>query len=134
MPDAAGPQPAFVDPKSVVALWTIAAAMGIQASTIVKFKGAAVSTVAITNTMARLAVWMIDMAIASWSSAPRAPGTPPSLLVNTWMAYAGGALLAALALPSLPRAVLLLAMLVWILAWVYAGRAPDKRKPRRSLT
>ena len=115
-------------------MWTIAAAMGIQASTIVKFKGAAVSTVAITNAMARLAVWMIDMAIASWSSAPCAPGTPPSLLVNTWMAYAGGALLAALALPSLPRAVLLLAMLVWILAWVYAGRAPGKRKPRPSLT
>ena len=65
----------------------------------------------ITNTMARLAVWMIDMAIASWSSAPCAPGTPPSLLVNTWMAYAGGALLAALALSRLARAVLLPAIL-----------------------
>jgi hypothetical protein len=95
-------------------------------------------TVVITSTMARLADWMIDRAIASWSSAPRAPGTPPSLLVNTWMAYAGGALLAALlaalALSRLPRPVLLPAMLVWILAWIYAGRAPGKRKPRRSLT
>jgi hypothetical protein len=60
-------------------------------------------TVVITSTMARLADWMIDRAIASWSSAQRAPGTPLSLLVNTWMDSAGGALLAALAL-ALPSA------------------------------
>jgi len=125
---------AFVDPKSVVALWTIAAAMGIQASTIVKFKGAAVSTVVITSTMARLADWVSDLATAPWSSVARALGTPPSLLVNTWMAYASGALLAALALPRLPRALLLPAAFVLVVAWLYAGRAPGKRKPRLNLT
>ena len=90
--------------------------------------------VVITSKMDRLADWMIDRAIASWSSAPRAPGTPPSLLVNTWMAYAGGALLAALALSRLARAVLLPAMLALTLAWICAGRAPGKRKPSLSLT
>jgi len=113
---------AFIDPKSVLSLWTIAAAMGIQASTIVKFNGAAVSTVVITSTMARLAEWLSDRLASLGPSTARAPGTPPSLLLNTWLAYAAGALLAALAMPRLPLPLLLPAVLVLVVAWLYTAR------------
>jgi len=105
-----------------LSLWTIAAAMGIQASTIVKFNGAAVSTVVITSTMARLAEWLSDRLASLGPSTVRVPGTPPSLLLNTWLAYAAGALLAALAMPRLPLPLLLPAVLVLVVAWLYTAR------------
>jgi uncharacterized membrane protein YoaK (UPF0700 family) len=111
----------FVDAKNVVSLWTIAAAMGIQASTIVKFRGAAVSTVVITSTMARLAEWVCEVAMAPLSRRPAQAGTPPGLLFNTWLSYAGGALVAAFAMPMVALAMLVPAGLVLMVAWIYSA-------------
>lgn len=110
---------AFIDERSVMSLWVIALAMGVQATAMTKFMGAAVSTVVITSTMARLA----ESATDRWVLSPMgmkmpASSTPHRLLINTWLSYVVGALLATLTMAVLSHALLVTAGLVLATAWV----------------
>lgn len=111
---------AFMDPRHAHAIWVIAAAMGVQAASIVKFRSAAVSTVVVTSTMVRLAEASVD----KLSNTPHAAGastrSPTDLLVLTWVSYGVGA---ALAVPFMhltpwpllvPAGVLLFLCSIWL--------------------
>ncbi len=92
-----------------------ALAMGLQASAITHFGGAAVSTVVVTGTIARIADAVLDRL---WPAEKRAlpEVATPGLLALTWAGYFAGALAGALlikvtALPLLvPAALLVVAM------------------------
>ena len=96
------------------AVLVLAFAMGIQASAVTHFAGAAISTVVVTSTLARTADGAVD---ALW---PRPDAQKPAartsrLLALTWVGYlvgavAGTLLLKAVAWPLLVPAVLLLVL------------------------
>lgn len=100
---------AFIDARSVVSIWLIAAAMGIQATAITKFAGAAVSTVVVTSTLARLAEAKHDYLAGKLGREPAQAGGPAALLAATWLAYGFGAIVAVLLLKTTSGAPLLLA-------------------------
>lgn len=100
---------AFVDSRSAVSIWLIAVAMGIQATAITKFAGAAVSTVVVTSTLARLAEAKHDYLVARLSNEPAQARAPVVLLAATWIAYGVGAVIAVLLLRTMSSAPLLLA-------------------------
>ena len=84
-----------LDPRRPEWLWLITMAMGIQASVLVRHRQTVVSTVVVTNTIARIAQLLGSPAGAA------AMGRHPEagLLGLSWAAYAVGALLGALAAP-----------------------------------
>lgn len=98
-------------------LMAAALAMGLQASAITHFGGAAVSTVVVTGTIARIADAVLDRL---WFAEKRAlpQVATPGLLALTWLGYFTGALAGALlikvtSLPLLvPAALLLVAILL----------------------
>lgn len=111
---------AFVDPGRTLSIWLVAAAMGIQATAAVRVGGAAVSTVVVTSTMARLAENAVD-ALGGGSRAVDSGRTAPGGLALAWGSYAVGAIAAVLLMKatSLPllaaAAVVLLVSLLWML-------------------
>jgi uncharacterized membrane protein YoaK (UPF0700 family) len=97
-------------------LMIVALAIGLQASAITHFGGSAVSTVAVTSTLARMADATLDRL---WPApAHRLPSIAmPPLLALSWLGYllgavAGGLLLPVLAWPLLVPAGLLLVIVV----------------------
>jgi len=103
---------AFVDASHPSAVMAMAGAMGVQATAVTRFRGATVSTVVLTSTLARLAEAALDMAMGHRRRAVPASGTPPGLLVATWAFYALGAGLGALLLDRLHYPLLAPAALV----------------------
>lgn len=84
-----------LDPRRPEWLWLITAAMGIQASVLVRHRQTVVSTVVVTNTIARIAQLLSSPAgAAAVASRPEA-----GLLGLCWAAYAVGALVGALVSP-----------------------------------
>jgi uncharacterized membrane protein YoaK (UPF0700 family) len=109
------------EPRHALALWLMAAAMGVQASAMTRFSGAALSTVVMTTTMARLARAVADALVVPFGIKPPAAAEPVGLLLGTWLAYALGAavatlLLPRLALPLLPTVAVLCGLCAF-LAW-----------------
>jgi uncharacterized membrane protein YoaK (UPF0700 family) len=71
----------------------IAVAMGIQATSVTRFRGMAISTVVITSAIARLAETALErLHPAREGAAPAA--TAPDVLAATWLCYGIGALMA----------------------------------------
>ena len=97
-----GPEPALL---------LVALAMGLQASALTHFAGAAVSTVVVTSTLARIAEATLDRA---WPTGrPSSPAaTTPRLLALTWIGYLAGAVAGVLLLPVLPWPLLVPAVLL----------------------
>ena len=86
-----------LDPKGPEWLGLVTAAMGIQATVLVRHRQTPVSTVVVTNTIARLAPLMVG-GIAGASAQQRSEA---GLLAASWAAYAAGALAGALSTPPL---------------------------------
>jgi uncharacterized membrane protein YoaK (UPF0700 family) len=106
----------FLPVEREVALLLVALAMGLQASAITHFGGAAVSTVVVTSTLARIADTTLDRV---WPAhkAPPATATTPRLLALTWIGYLAGAVGGVLLIPVLPWPLLVPAgLLVTVVA------------------
>lgn len=114
---------AFVDPKAPLSIWAIAAAMGVQATAMTKFRGAAVSTVVITSTMARIAEAAADLVLAPMGL-KRTQGTPTHLLAVTWIFYGLGAIVAALLMPVMSFPLLIAAAMVLAVCGIEAFLKP----------
>ena len=104
----------FLPVGTETAVMIVAFAMGLQASTVTSFAGAAVSTVVVTSTLARTADSVVDRI---WPTEGRMPPTGVTnwLLVLTWSGYLVGAVIGAMlvdamAYPLLVPAALLLLM------------------------
>jgi uncharacterized membrane protein YoaK (UPF0700 family) len=106
------------DRPSVAVLW-IAFAMGMQATAITKFKGAAISTIVLTSTLARLAEATLDFIARHKVLAAATHRAPTTLLALTWIAYAFGAMLAVLLRKVTHAPLLVAAAIVVLLAWSY---------------
>ncbi|HTS21699.1 MAG TPA: YoaK family protein [Casimicrobiaceae bacterium] len=95
-------------------LW-IALAMGLQATAVTRFKGAAISTIVLTSTLARLGEAALDFIATHKALATADQNNPTALLAITWAAYAIGAVLAVLllqvtSLPLLAASAVVLAL------------------------
>ena len=82
-----------LDPRRPEWLWLVTAAMGIQATVLVRHRQTAVSTVVVTNTIARLASLMVG-GLPGAATERRAEA---GLLGLSWAAYAAGAIAGSLA-------------------------------------
>jgi uncharacterized membrane protein YoaK (UPF0700 family) len=100
-----------IGPESAVLI--LALAMGLQASAITHFGGAAVSTVVVTSTLARTADATLDR-IWPAEKRPLPSVNTPSLLALTWTGYLGGAAAGALLLHVMPWPLLVPAALLLI--------------------
>jgi uncharacterized membrane protein YoaK (UPF0700 family) len=111
------------DARQAWSIWLLAAAMGVQATAVTRFGGAAVSTVVVTSTMARLAQAAADALVAPFGIRPGAPGEPVGLLLITWLTYAIGAALAALLMPRVAHPLALACALLLLLSvWMHFDR------------
>jgi uncharacterized membrane protein YoaK (UPF0700 family) len=97
------------------ALMLVALAMGLQASALTHFGGAAVSTVVVTSTVARIAEAALDRL---WPTERPLPSVAtPGLLALTWAGYLVGAVSGVLLLAVLPWPLLVpAALLVTVVA------------------
>ena len=106
---------ALVDPAAMLPLWTIALAMGVQATAFTRFPGIAVSTIVITSTIAHLAERAHDRVLGQGAPTTAPPRASGALLALVWISYGIGAVLAglllqAVRLPLIVPAALLLAL------------------------
>ena len=90
----------------------VALAMGLQASAITQFAGAAISTVVVTSTLARTADAALDALVPGAATAPPAKAAPRRLLALTWLGYLVGAVIGALLLMVMPYPLLVPAALL----------------------
>ena len=90
----------------------VALAMGLQASAITQFAGAAISTVVVTSTLARTADAALDALVPGAATAPPAKAAPRRLLALTWLGYLAGAVAGALLLQVTPYPLLVPAALL----------------------
>ena len=97
-----------------VAVLVLAFAMGIQASAVTHFAGAAISTVVVTSTLARTADGAVD---ALWPkrAAPASGSGLSARLALTWAGYLVGAVVGALLLKSFAWPLLSAAVLLLVL-------------------
>lgn len=107
----------------------VAAAMGLQASAITQFAGAAISTVVVTSTLARTADSAFDALLPGAAKAPPAKTTPRRLLALTWLGYLAGAVAGALLLTVMPYPLLvpaaLLVVVIFLLGDHIGGVSPS---------
>ena len=107
----------------------VAAAMGLQASAITQFAGAAISTVVVTSTLARTADSALDALLPGAAKAPPAKATPRRLLALTWLGYLAGAIAGALLLKVMPYPLLvpaaLLVLVIFLLRDHIGGVRPS---------
>jgi uncharacterized membrane protein YoaK (UPF0700 family) len=89
----------------------VAGAMGVQASAVTQFAGAAISTVVVTSTLARTADAALDALLPGAAKTPPAK-TTPRLLALTWLGYLVGAVVGALLLKAMPYPLLVPAALL----------------------
>lgn len=95
------------------AVLILALAMGVQASAVTHFKGAAVSTVVVTSTLARTADAVLDRLWPADKPALPTVNTP-SLLALTWTGYLVGAVAGALLLHVTPWPLLVPAAMLLV--------------------
>jgi uncharacterized membrane protein YoaK (UPF0700 family) len=112
----------FLLERQSLAILLIAFAMGIQATAITKFKGAAISTIVLTSTLARLAEATLDFFARHKRLSTVSQKTPAALLAVTWVAYAVGAMLAILLLKVTQAPLLVAAAIVLALSYAYWRR------------
>jgi uncharacterized membrane protein YoaK (UPF0700 family) len=94
---------AFAEARANYSIALIAAAMGMQAVAVTRFRSVVASTVVVTTTMARLAEFGFNWCIARPQAREAAPKTAPSLLAAIWICYGLGAIAAALVMPATAR-------------------------------
>jgi uncharacterized membrane protein YoaK (UPF0700 family) len=112
---------ALGDAHATRTLWTIALAMGVQATAITSFRGAAVSTVVMTSTIAHLGEAAADRILGR---APAQPSQrpPAGLLALVWIAYGAGALVGGVLMQVVHRPLLAAAGLLIVAAALSARR------------
>lgn len=113
---------ALRDP-AVAVLW-IAFAMGLQATAVTKFKGAAISTIVLTSTLARLAEATLDFVARHEALATVTSKSPAALLAITWVSYAAGAVLAVLLLKITSLPLLAASAIVLVLSYSFWRTMP----------
>ena len=104
-----------VGPETAVLI--LALAMGLQASAITHFGGAAVSTVVVTSTLARTADAAVDRlwpAGKPSADSGKTSASAPSLLALTWIGYLAGAAAGTLLLSLMPWPLLVPAALLLV--------------------
>jgi len=101
----------------------LAFAMGLQATAITRFRGAAVSTVVLTSTLARIAEAALDLVAFRHRAREVKPSLHLDLLGATWVSYALGAMLGVVLLNAALMPVLASAMIVATVAWHHAPQA-----------
>ena len=103
----------FLPVSGEAAVLVLALAMGLQASGMTHFSGAAISTVVVTSTLARTAETTLDTV---WrTKQPKAPTiATPGLLALVWAGYLAGAAVGALLLHATPLPLLVPALLLVI--------------------
>ena len=89
----------------------VAGAMGVQASAVTQFAGAAISTVVVTSTLARTADAASMRCCRNRQDA--AGEDDAALLALTWIGYLVGAVVGALLLRSMPYPLLVPAQRCW---------------------
>ena len=97
----------------------VACAMGIQATATTRFHGAAISTVVMTTTLARLAESTLDFLARHKVFARMSQSIPVALLLLTWTSYAAGAVLAVLLLKVTSVPLFASAVLVLAVSWSF---------------
>ena len=117
---------AFVEPSALLAIIIIAGAMGIQATALTRFRQATVSTVVITSTVARFAEYCLALAIDRREATVQAPKLAPAVLAATWVCYAFGAVIAALALNMIARPLFLPAAMLATVALLVVLRTAEE--------
>jgi uncharacterized membrane protein YoaK (UPF0700 family) len=108
---------ALAEARLNLSIALIAAAMGMQAVAVTRFRSVVASTVVITNSMARLSEFGLGWCIARAEARATAAKTAPSLLASIWAAYGLGAVGAAFAMRVMAEPLLVpAAMLVLVAA------------------
>lgn len=107
----------FIAPHDPLAIWLIAAAMGVQSTGMTRFGNVTISTVVITSTLSRLAESAVDTVVprrqpVNTGAAIAAPG----VLAAAWLCYGLGALAAAMLLGETSLTLLTPAVVVLIVA------------------
>lgn len=113
---------AFVDPERTLAIWLVAAAMGLQATAVTRVRGSTISTVVVTSTMARLAENAVD-ALTGRAGDEDAGRSASSGLTLAWGSYAAGAIAAVLLMKATSLPLLAAAAVVFLvsLLWMQRG-------------
>ena len=113
----------FVQPASLTVL-CIAFAMGMQATAITRFQGAAISTIVLTSTLARLAEATLDFFARHEIFATPSQKHPAALLTITWIAYAAGAVIAVLLSKISSAALLAAGGIIFVVSWASSREDP----------
>jgi uncharacterized membrane protein YoaK (UPF0700 family) len=113
---------AFTEPRTGLSLGLIAAAMGMQAVAVTRFRSVVASTVVVTTTMALLCEFGLTWCLARPEARAAAPKTAPSLLALIWACYGLGAVIAARAIPQTAHPLFLPAAMLAIVALLIAIR------------
>jgi uncharacterized membrane protein YoaK (UPF0700 family) len=111
---------AFIEPRAGLSLGLIAAAMGMQAVAVTRFRSVVASTVVVTTTMARLCEFGLTWCLARPEARAAASKIAPSLLAAIWACYGLGAIVAARVMPLTAHPLFLAAATLAIVALLIA--------------
>jgi uncharacterized membrane protein YoaK (UPF0700 family) len=111
---------AFAEARTHLSIALIAAAMGMQAVAVTRFRSVVASTVVVTTTMARLSEFGLSWLIARPQAREAAPKTAPSLLAAIWICYALGAVAAALVMRTTAWPLFAPAAMLVLVAFIVA--------------
>ncbi|MBV8769628.1 MAG: DUF1275 domain-containing protein [Hyphomicrobiales bacterium] len=115
---------AFIEPTASLAIALIAAAMGMQAVSVTRFRSVVASTVVVTTTMTRLAEFCTHWLIARPQARAAVVKTAPALLVVIWVCYGLGALAAAFAMALTSRPLFFPAAMLALVAALTIFKEP----------
>jgi uncharacterized membrane protein YoaK (UPF0700 family) len=119
---------AFSPHDKSTGLALVAAAMGMQAIAIPTFAGTAVSTVVVTNTIARFATIVADTWLqwtrSTWAGEPKAANAV--LFSGTWFCYFLGAAVACAAMPDVPHPFAVCAACILLLSLLIGLQQPRR--------
>jgi uncharacterized membrane protein YoaK (UPF0700 family) len=113
---------ASIEARMDLSLALIAAAMGMQAVAVTRFRSIVASTVVITTSMARLCEFGLAWCVARPEARAAAPKTGPSLLAAIWLCYGLGAVAAGFLLPLMSRPLIIPAATVVLVALILVAR------------
>ena len=113
---------ALAEARLNLSIALIAAAMGMQAVAVTRFRSVVASTVVVTSTMARLSEFALGWCIARAEARAAAAKIAPSLLAAIWAAYGLGAVAAAFAMPAMAEPLLLPAAMLLLVAVILGLR------------
>ncbi len=113
---------ALTEARINLSIALIAAAMGMQAVAVTRFRSIVASTVVVTTTMARLSEFGLSWCISRPEARAASAKIGPSLLASIWACYGLGAVGAALAIPIMTEPLLLPAAMLVLVASILAVR------------